>query len=493
MRRWLLRHRIAVSAFAAALLSVGVAWWWLSSPRKEPTAAQIEARTSDRQAVIAVGPNIRISKDNDDIHHRECVVAADPSHPERLVVFAIYDPPGSKGVPKTVGYRSEDGGKTWTVAFERKEVPNEAMYDPAIAFGPDGTCYYVCMSFPDKVRFTKSHGDILESGGLVHFRSANGGKTWEPAATIPQFTDRPFLAVDCSNSRYRGRVYCEGSVSTSVPPGMPAVPALKAVLHTSTDSAKTFDRSRVWHRQDVDQTSSCNNGNVAVLSDGTVAFAHYAWLKNPEKRPQIRLVLSDDGGETLREGSLVDTYWYDAHIKSGSFFFPPQLASDARSPNYLDRLYLVWEDGPEPNRIRIMFAYSPDKGRSWIGPTILSEQPTAALHAADYGSFLPSLAVNKDGAIAVTWYDRRGLPDLRPGKPVYPPGCNVRMRVSLDGGETWQASVQLNEHPIKASCDDFKDTAGLAADADGAFHPVWIDDRTGKRQVWTAKVVVDSP
>jgi hypothetical protein len=33
-------------------------------------------------------------------------------------------------------------------------------------------------------------------------------------------------------------------------------------------------------------------------------------------------------------------------------------------------------------------------------------------------------------------------------------------------------------------------TAGLAADAAGAFHPVWIDNRTGVHQMWTARVGV---
>jgi hypothetical protein len=34
------------------------------------------------------------------------------------------------------------------------------------------------------------------------------------------------------------------------------------------------------------------------------------------------------------------------------------------------------------------------------------------------------------------------------------------------------------------------DTAGLAADAGGVFHPVWIDNRTGVPQMWTATVKV---
>ena len=33
-------------------------------------------------------------------------------------------------------------------------------------------------------------------------------------------------------------------------------------------------------------------------------------------------------------------------------------------------------------------------------------------------------------------------------------------------------------------------TAGMAADANGAFHPVWIDNRTGLPQMWTAPVTV---
>jgi hypothetical protein len=68
----------------------------------------------------------------------------------------------------------------------------------------------------------------------------------------------------------------------------------------------------------------------------------------------------------------------------------------------------------------------------------------------------------------------------------------MRVRVSLDGGETWQPSVQVNEKTIQASVKELRDTMGLAADAAGAFHPVWIDDRTGTLQVWTATVRVQN-
>ncbi len=36
------------------------------------------------------------------------------------------------------------------------------------------------------------------------------------------------------------------------------------------------------------------------------------------------------------------------------------------------------------------------------------------------------------------------------------------------------------------------DTAGMAADADGVFHLLWIDSRAGVRQVYTAAVRVET-
>jgi hypothetical protein len=121
---------------------------------------------------------------------------------------------------------------------------------------------------------------------------------------------------------------------------------------------------------------------------------------------------------------------------------------------------------------------------------ILSEQPDEGNNG--YSTYMPALAVNTTGHVAVAWYDRRGLPPA-PGSrpPFYPSGCNVRLRVSRDGGETWQQSVQVNEKSIKASVWDLRDTSGLTADAAGTFHPVWIDDRTGTTQVWTAAVRVE--
>jgi hypothetical protein len=263
----------------------------------------------------------------------------------------------------------------------------------------------------------------------------------------------------------------------------------------SEDQVKTFAAPVTWPVKDRETPKPAN---PVVLTDGTLVLSYgldtnvYGLAldelerDDPKARRRIPVLLSRDGGKSLQQGTPVCTYWRD------DAWFPfPQLAVDTASKKYQDRLYAVWTDGVLWNRrspqVRIMFSFSNDKARSWAKPQILSEQPASPEGGKDYAAFLPSIAVNKNGVIAVSWYDRRGLAD-QPIGGGYLSGWNLRLRVSLDGGEIWQSSVQVNEKTGKDLCKELRETAGLAADAEGNFHPVWIDDRTGKRQVWTTIV-----
>jgi hypothetical protein len=110
-----------------------------------------------------------------------------------------------------------------------------------------------------------------------------------------------------------------------------------------------------------------------------------------------------------------------------------------------------------------------------------------------YDALVPAVAVNKSGVVAVSWYDRRGLPRTRGNLPDRK-GWDVRLRASADGGETWAPSVRVNEvtsagPPVR----HLLFTAGLAADASDGFHPVWADHRTGVLQLWTADIRVGPP
>ncbi len=114
--------------------------------------------------------------------------------------------------------------------------------------------------------------------------------------------------------------------------------------------------------------------------------------------------------------------------------------------------------------------------------------------------FAPEIAVNTRGIVAVTWFDARKLPDGS--------GGTLRMATSNDGGETFAPSFEVAAAPALLAPDaghvtleigtaavgethfinDLRyhvfgqDTQGLAADAAGNFHPLWIDNRTGTAQ-----------
>lgn len=446
----------------------------VAQDKQEVPPALPSVRVSSEKFKIGTGPNVHVSQAKDRLHHRECVIAADPTNASRLFAAAMYMPADGKrpvGAETVVGYFSHDGGKAWQLSFAHED---RVCSEPAAAFGPDGTLYFVhqYVSLEEFSRPRKS-GEGHEAS-LRFARSTNGGKSFEQGATIDRqpYLDRPWLAVDCTHGKNRGRLYCCAAIG-------------KPVLFSSGNGGKTFAQPALWPTQ----PSNFHPGSPAILSDGTVALMYGLYkfdLDDPRVRPRVFVLRSQDGGRSLEETATVTRNWHFV------FFFQfPQLAADQSRGKYRDRVYAVWTDRATDNgEPRILFSLSKDKGRSWTEPQLLSEQPKA--EKQDYAAYLPALAVNKDGVVAVSWYDRRGLPRGKPRE--FPPGWNLRLRVSTDGGESWHPSVQVNEAPKKPGKTPYhqvRDTVGLAAAANGNFHPVWIDDRTGMRQVWTATVQVE--
>jgi hypothetical protein len=482
------RRSGVLAAVLAVCCYLAIRLWW-SHDQEGPPPAQAPVASST--ANIVVGPNVHVSAAYASDPHSETVIAADPLQPHRLFAFAMCNRSAKSSI---VGYLSEDAGKSWQVSFDRQAGPGQRLCDPSLAFGPDGMLYFVCLD----VTLSKETDTSPRKTSMLFYRCSDGHSKWEHLSTVQHdhpnppkdsavqlqlAVDRPWLTVDGTTGKNRGLLYCTSWLW----------------LDVSADQARTFASHPQAVRKDYGDYMPAN---PVVLSDGTLVLARRVWSSRPHNLPGVSILLSGDGGQTLREGPLVGTDGDDQRLKFGnSFRFTVQLAADTSASVYRDRVYVVWEDGQvnansqagkplRPGPGRILFAFSKDKGKSWVGPMTLSEQMDEGEDL--YGAYIPSLAVNKDGVVAVTWYDRRGL-SKAPGAspPFYSPGCSVRIRVSLDGGETWQPSVQVNEKTIKASVWELRDTAGLAADTAGAFHPAWIDDRTGVQQVWTATVGIE--
>jgi len=420
-------------------------------------------------AEVVVGPNVHVSRERADVQHREVVLAADPNRPGRLLAGSMIEYKGSP-LPPSVAYASGDGGRTWRLSLERKSPEDRSLSgDPAVAFGPDGVAYFT----------------TLARRGL--FRSRDGGRNWEPPTAVDPETnlDREFLAVDHTGGRFRGRLYWSSMIILQPlqPLGGNMRGATGLALYASGDGGLSFDRPAVRIAEAPLQASGMGNG--VVLSDG--AFVVLYNLKEPSPRPgaaaaegpnaRLGVGRSTDGGRTFERDMPEIDSWTRGDLRAGVGC----LAADPGGAAFKDRLYAAWADGGPTKPYRVMVSVSEDKGQTWSPSRAVSDVPE---DGGRVDAYLPALAVNHAGVVAVTWYDTRGVPDGD--------GWHVRFRASLDGGRTWRPSARVTEAETRASGpeDSPGDTAGLAAGEGGVFHALWIDGRTRVRQVWTATITV---
>jgi len=453
------------------------------------------------QTAITVGPNVQASKSRNDLVHNEVLLAADPNNAKNLLGCTMAFSPQQNKV-FTMAYASHDSGTSWNFAVANDTGTLSA--DPACTFGPDGKAYFIA------VERTGTRTD-----SLVVYRSVDYGRTWLPRTTLlasAPSADRAYVIVDQTNSKYRGRVYIYGQIAQRTVDG--EFGGLSIALWRSLDNGATFEGPIVRSR---DKPFSFHPANSVVLSDGTLVcliaeldsqkrndgYVGSQSRKADVQNGTLKVVTSSDGGESLNPAVKISDMYEDWREGSTGL---PSLAADRGSSAFKDRLYAVWADG-RFGRTQILVSYSTDKGKTWSAPRIVSDGQTTNGEGPD--SFMPVVAVNPDGAVGVMWYDKRDIPRGL--------GYYVRFTASLDGGETWQPSVRVSQAPktfensgtLPMTAGVWRNstgalslnlrryewlagghTAGMTADANGIFHPFWVDNRTGLSQIWTAAVVV---
>ena len=431
---------------------------------------------------ISVGRNVHVSAQRPDIKHNETTIAADPSNANRLLACTML----TGGV---AAYTSFDAGATWTPAAIKTGVPR--ANDPTCAYGPNGAAYFM-----HKIKETPGPSDIDR---LAVHRSSDGGRTFEPYVLGPQTTDRPWVAIDTrKEAGEHGRIFVSYNYHVhfeSTPLGHKNDDFLNAIaLQSSVDGGRTFGTFAMRALRSDSTNSFRQPGMIGtvVLSDGTALLLYEHGVSggaNPKtgkqfyKSASLNVLRSRDGGVSVEPAVKV------ADIQS-SYNLPhtrgvgATFGADPGSVLYRDRIYAVWAD-VRSGRTQIWSSFSADHGSTWSAPIVVDDSKQRADGGPDH--FMPTDAVNKDGIVGVMWYDRRDHADNL--------SYTARFSASLDGGVTWLPSVNVSEAPhIPKSQSGFDlsggDTAGLAAAADGRFHALWVDTRTGTQQAWTAPITV---
>jgi hypothetical protein len=376
------------------------------------------------------------------------------------------------------------------------------MSDIACAYGPGGWAYvlsFVVGINDDSLSISPSYTTL--------YRSTDAGLSWSGPIRFAGTGDEEYMSVD-QTGPYMGTIYMTGLAG--------------GTLLRSTDHGRTIREST---RDSSDHVPADQPGQNVVLADGTIAMVftttdnmEHRWWHTPDKGVStdsfavghIALATWKAGGAVAGPTRVVGDYVRAEHIMTtvGEL---PQLAADVTNGPFRDHLYAVWTDSRE-GRVAIRFAFSTDGGRSW-GPARMIDEATTTTASPNRSpnNFSPAIAVNRDGVVGVVWCDRRDNPDNT--------GFWVRFAASFDGGRTFLPSVRVSAaandplrggriyvRPVPYPQDSTGrasvrlyvprdpivegDKISLSVGQGGTFWPVWIDNRTGTSQVWTASIRV---
>jgi len=506
------RPRFATFLLAGALVSLTLAALPRTKHASTTPAGTSEATGQKPEAGILVEPAVNVSQANSSRPHFEVQIAADPTDAKRLIACSIAlgdDHSYLRTWPTSiVVYTSIDGGLSWQPTHEVDKHQHNA--DPTCAFGPDGSAYF--MSFG---------GNRGQKFRMPMYRSTDGANTWREVGE-PDLSDREYITVDDTAGRYRGRVYVNGVDNSSAGIGVTTIDGARITgigIFRSIDRGQTYKSVKL---AEVGSQYATGNAHAIVMSDGTfatifgdgadvetVGYMHELHPTAPNSK--LKFISSDDGGETFGKPTVISD-WYVRY--NGMLYGFPSLAVDRTEGPFHDRLYAAWVD-VRSGRGEIRFARSYSRGKTWFPSVVISDNWPRDERGEAPDAFMPVLAVNRNGVLGVMWYDRRDHPDNL--------GYDIRFSASLDGGESflpsvlvspgggsalqmkewlvwppWHLSAQTDgrQHATFAAglggwSDNGGDTAGLACDVDGLFHPLWIDRRSGLQQVSTTRIKVN--
>lgn len=441
LMRWAMAPFVAAAAFS---LSQGAAGQ--GSPKE----------------VIAVGENVLVSAASAERPLVEPQIVAHPKDPQHLLAVAIVssEPPHSPQAD-CASFVTFDGGLTWS----RHDFRIENCGDPWVALRDDGTALFAALAPRGEIRLS---------------RSADGGRTWSPVPVdLGRGHDHPTVIADATKGPRAGSFHV---VSGRMRRNKAGRGIASVFVTRSGDGGKTFTPPADF----VPSNLNINALTPGLLSDGTLVLPYFDFQSNVEdfksggflERKRLWVVTSPDGGQTFSHPMFVS----EACTGSGGF---SSLAADASSQPTRDRLYLVCANR---DRHAVFVHHSADRGERW-------SEPVRADGAGGEVVFrrTPSIAVNKDGVVGVSWYERRREADRE---------CqHLFFTASLDGGKTFLPAARVS---TAASCPDTPrnggsakrwaaggDYSGLAASPDGAFRVLWADSRGGIYQLWTARVGVN--
>jgi hypothetical protein len=373
----------------------------------------------------------------------EPYVAVNPRNLDNLIAVYQqdrYPDDGANGVLAAVSF---DGGRGWQrpglesqPTFSRCAGGNESnggdfelASDPWVDFGPDGTAYFAALGF------NKSNPGTAEFVSV----SSTGGRSWErPVAVIRDNVanlsdERPAVTADPVRAQTAYLVWDRHRTA-------PATEARGAVYFSRTiDGGRHWSAPRAIYETPLGMQTSANQ--IVVTPNGElVNLFNELGLETGSHHPRqdrIAVIRSTDGGLNWSEPTTVATSAVTSvldpgtsqMIRAGDSF--THIAADPRAGT--NTVYAAWADSrfADGRRQQIALARSTDGGRSWSEPALVNAGSKAA-------AFVPGIAVNDRGEVAVTYYGF--APGASPSRALM---TQYWISLSTDQGRTWLPALPL--------------------------------------------------
>ena len=387
----------------------------------------------------------------------EPYVHVNPTDPDNAVAVWQQDrwsDGGSRGLVSAV---TDDRGETWTTV----EPPEfslcsdgifERATDPWITFGPSGNAYFMSLSFDSDPAIFGGHHAMLVS------KSVDGGHSWDQPVTLIEeddplaFNDKNSMTADSTNANLVYAIWDRLELFEITPPQLEALSAAVRFEHDrivmagrllremrlaaaadvttqatppefkgptyftrSTDGGATWALPHIIHDPGADNQTI--NNIIEVMPNGRL-IAFFTEILNTNQGPVVNIALkrSDDQGFSFTpifRPIRAHRIFTNAIFASGTF--TPDLQQPVRDGGLLfdpavdpnnGTLYLAWQDNRFNGVDQVAFSQSTDGGRNWSPPIKISKSPSNS-NILRTQAFVPTVEVNSEGIIAVTYYDFR--------------------------------------------------------------------------------------
>jgi hypothetical protein len=428
---------------------------------------------------VSMSSDTHISGDSSTTPFFETFLAINPRDPDNLIATSMLV---AEGVTGTRVYTSLDGGRSWS---RSKTNLDSKGGDPVVYFDTTGIAFFASIDNPR---------------GLSLSRSTDSGLTWEPPVTLPgKGWDREYIAFDDTGGRFNGRMYVVGTNTVAKVDGT----SYQAIFLTfSADRGLTFSPgvSLTGRQAELADLLISPEGKLVILFEAATDSLSPGESVNTA---HLWTVVSEDGGETFAAAQSGPTVTAAEGFRMLKGTGAPRAAIDPSSTPYRGRIYFVWSDFAGTKYV-VKMVHSNDLGQTWSHPLVVND------NANQNETATAAVAVNNQGVVGLTFYDRRDDPEN---------SCfRLYFTASLDGGQTLLPNIKASdpptgplgtfnsavsvstfiEHPFDLAKDrprpviamsgaSFRwpnggDTQGLVADQDGAFHSIVVQENSGHQR-----------